>query len=786
MAYNPNTRLLLKFNNGDGSTATDDTSSYARSATITGGEVSSAAGVFSTNSVVLGDPFGSGSVGDVTVNDVSTLFSTSSNSLKRVDLWFRPEAYPPWGNSPLFSIVFQNGDTLIAWFSGSSLDVEYNGTATDPAHYLYQSVNFYPEPSQWYHFRFAINGDTLKIALDGSETHSITHTADVWTGVFGNPITAFRIGAWPSAFGVDANLFFRGYIDAVEFLDGDTSWFGGSYTVPSAEPDDYSGSGPVDIFGTGLNALEDFAVFGSSDIPEVSGYSVVSLDDFVGDGLANGLDIVTGDCISQLENVTCSCFGGGQDLNTRLMLHFDNSTGRLTDSSVYNRTISLYGGNVSPNYTGLFQSEALGLESTPYGTSIGCSANGMFDSTTSQKSFEFFYYNNASDTNYRYICQLTFANGHFINIMSGPFYSLVVEVQTPNASLSYMHDGAFLFAGWKSIALGIVGNDVFIGLNGVQIWTGSGTGLVWPQDDDTDQFRIGNNVAYTMDAGAQGIIEHFRIREGEGYAGGNYTAPQYPWYPGQKLGEGLATLEDTTCICDGIVLPVISGSGIADIQSITQVAEGGRPSSGEGLATLEDIAGYGDDHKVWVGQSVVTLDGLTPDSSGISHWIFYGKGLATADSITATGSGIVGAVVGISGICQANLANFSGSGNGMVSASGYGISVLDDATGSGIGFTVVCVGLASIEEITNTCAGIVSANGHGLSLLDDLSAHGDAQTSTFCSGLVSIDSMIGVGNGLNIISGIGVGFLGDIEKPYWIPDMSRAVYTKRQEHIAYV
>ncbi|TXH11238.1 MAG: hypothetical protein E6R03_14525 [Hyphomicrobiaceae bacterium] len=1069
---NPNSRLLLKFNNGNGSTATDDTSSYARSATITGGSVSSAAGVFSTNSVVLGDPFGSGSAGDVTVNNVSSLFSTSSNSLKRVDLWFMPEASAPWGTAPLFSIKFQNGDTLVVWNGPTSMEVEYNGTATDPAHYLYQSVAFYPTQSQWYHLRFAINGDTLKMALDGAETHSITHTTDVWTGVSGNPITEFRLGCWPASFNNDANSFFRGYIDAVEFLDGDSSWFGGSYTVPSAEPNDYvampeiSGAGAASVgnvgatgtgtvpavydtttrlllnctgsptqdssefsractangfvsseasspfgvpgynsarflgdtdasqvgeltvdspgtmfadltgstklislwfktdsvgysaqglfhfyatnwslraatesdgritvigdkgglfvaqsdasatnyFNTGWHhlyiyingaslrigldgqevknythtegivgsAASHYMTFGNMQsywalrgnldaieileasnkwvggaytlpaqpvgygpaLPDISGdsavvlegvssiaggvtteyagQSAVTLQNIVGSGEATSLDLVfgsgavtlegttsyqsagivipvaSGEGVATLGDVQGVGAGGGPDLNTRLMLHFNNSTGRLTDSSLYHRPISIYGGDVWANYIGLFQSEALLLESTLYGTSIGCSAYGMFDSTTSQKSFEFFYYNNASDTNYRYICQLTFANGYFINILTGPFYSLLVEISTPNApSLSYMHNNAFQFAGWKSIALGIVGNDVFLGFDGVQIWTGSGSGPVWPQADAPDQLRIGNNVAYTMNAGAQGRLEHFRIREGEGYAGGNYTAPQYPWYPGQKFGQGSANLESVVGVGSGALDAGIVGVGTTQLDDVTQrppgyistlssFSYGNVYHRAQGLATLDSLVGSGDNLGNWLGVSTVQLASTTSDGSGALSWVFKGVGVASLASVSGQGTGGVTAaptLPEIFGSGLRSLANIAQVSSGGVVRYGQGAATLQDVFGAGSGGYPVLNGLgsATLSNFAGLGEGSVFSRGAGNGAVASVLGVCQAISGPSGSGLDHIGLVSGLGGGKVIVSGSGMSQLGDIGIPRWVPDMSHVVYTKQQE-----
>ncbi len=811
MAYNTNTRLLLKFNNGSGSTATDDTSSYARSATITGGEVSSVAGVFSTNSVVLGDPFGSGSAGDVTVNNVSSLFSTSSNSLKRVDLWFRPEAYPPWGNSPLFSITFQNGDTLVVWYSATAFEVEYNGTATDPSHYLYQSVAFYATQSQWYHLRFAINGDTLKMALDGAETHSITHTTDVWTGVSGNPITEFRLGCWPSAYNNDANSFMRGYIDAVEFLDGDTSWFGGSYTVPSAEPDDYSpGGGPVEIFGTGLNTLEDVLSFGVGEMPTLFGTCLNTLEDFAGDGYGSTMIIIEGAGLATVENVTGtgdglvlpeilgsgdatlsavtgSGFGGGPDLNTRLMLHFDipNSS---KDSSLYNRTISL-AGSVGTFETGLgkfgdsyFSRGASGEVGSALSVQLG---NTLFDTPATSKNIDFFFRLSGYD-NYRILFEITFAGGYIISAYVTPFFELQVQVLTPNAGNQFTTvPNAFTGGDFKHINLAFVGSTAYLGLNGTEVWSYTcPSGNVWPQANAVTGFCIGNYATPATGGAALGYFDHFRVREADGWAGGTYTVPSYAWYPGMKVGTGLALLEGATSTGDGIVKSGVEGTGYGEITGVGTTCSGNVAWIGTGLAALDDVYSYGDNFPLWLGQGVATLEATTCLGDGAVWWVFYGTGVSTIEPVTSTGAG--GAVtVGVSGAGLASLAGASSISTGTVSVAGASTTLVSDFTGSGSGYTFVGIGSADLSDVIGVATGGVSVSGYGLYQLDSSVGSGVANTNTFALGFAQLDNFYATGSAQNIVSGSGIGWLGDIGTPSWVPDMRHVIFTKQQEYRVY-
>lgn len=243
MAYNTNTRLLLKFNESNGSTSTSDSSEWSRTLTLGGtAEISSTQGKFSTNSLSVGNT--SNSVGDVLVSSPGDVFSDSVTSHKQFDFWFYREASPPWGIQPLVSITFQNGDSVLLWRGSSSYELEINSTNWN-TDYTYQSYTDYNGYQTWVHLRLKIVGQDYYVGLDGAEimAGSSANGWNLWAGGSGNPVTQFRIGGWPTGYGQDANAYVRGYIDAYQVLEGDTSWTGGGYTVPTAEPDSYVGGG---------------------------------------------------------------------------------------------------------------------------------------------------------------------------------------------------------------------------------------------------------------------------------------------------------------------------------------------------------------------------------------------------------------------------------------------------------------------------------------------------------------------------------------------------------------
>jgi len=296
VAYNTYTKLLLKFNEGNGSTTTSDSSQGANGVTLAGSAViSSANGKFSTNSLITGDPGGSGSVGGVSVNSPGSIFSSSTSSEKRFDLFFYRDASPPWGIQPLVSITFQNGDTFLLWRGSTSYEVEINSTNTN-GDYTYQSYTDYNGYQTWVHLRLAVADDVFYVGLDGSQvlTGASANSYDLWAGGAGNPVTEFLIGRWPTAFGADSNVFARGYIDAYEVLEGDTSWFGGSYTVPTAEPDSYTGGGGnVNVSLTGQSFSVDHGSLVANAALAISGqaysYAQGTLTPQVGSNVSVGL-----------------------------------------------------------------------------------------------------------------------------------------------------------------------------------------------------------------------------------------------------------------------------------------------------------------------------------------------------------------------------------------------------------------------------------------------------------------------------------------------------------------
>ena len=245
MAYNTNTKLLLNFNGSNGATTTTDTSQTPFAVTLANeAQISSTQGKFSSNSLRLGNPDGTRSVGTLALNSPAGALSTDRTSAKVFDFWFWRNIYgPPWGSHPLISITFQNGDTLALWHGSTSIDIEVNGNNKDGS-YTYANVAHYGSGS-WDHYRLALYGDTLWCGLNGSEVFTATNSTsnDLWVGDATNPITQFRIGGYPTSWGADANAFAVGYIDCFQVLDGDTSWLGGTYTVPTAAPDDYAGGG---------------------------------------------------------------------------------------------------------------------------------------------------------------------------------------------------------------------------------------------------------------------------------------------------------------------------------------------------------------------------------------------------------------------------------------------------------------------------------------------------------------------------------------------------------------
>lgn len=768
MSYNTNTRLLLNFNGSDGATTTTDTSQAPFAVTLSGSaHIESTQGKFSSNSLELGDPYGSGSAGIVSVNSPSSLFSTSRSSAKRLDLWAYREANSPWGTAPFLSITFANADTLVLWRGATGYELEINSLNFDGS-YNYTSATDYNGYQTWVHVRLVLYGDTAYLGIDGAQVATLTdaNNNDLWIGDAGNPITEVRIGVWPSQFGNDSNAYHRGYLDCYELTEGDTSWLGGTYAVPSAPPDDYVGGG-VTLYGTGSNTTTVSSVgdgvvqavrtgTGASTVdaivsvgagnllPVISGSCANTLDSLVNTGYGNvlneilGVSATTVDTTSSgtgiilpvisgsgansttltssgagevlftltgsntVEEFTSSGIGGSPDGYKTLVLHGNTSPGVSVDSSIYNNTLTNSGVTTS-TIAPYMGSSAMSFSGTPGADSLTVPVgNGLFEVPGSDKIFDFHIRPSVSDSGVKRVFRIDFPENYIYS--SNPSY---VSVE-----LDYDSGPSVKFKCYTP---------------SIQ----AATTLYYSYNTEFT-LRIsfvGNKVYVGMD----GVQQYSKTSDTLG-----------PVWPQGGL--------PTSFIFGG---STVGFSGQIDEFLITEA-----PLEFHGY----NGGNYSTDTTEWAtgqirGRGANTLDALTSIGTGFPGDARTGTGANTLEAVVSTGNGYITAVVyGDSSVTLDDTSN-EGNVNVGVFREAFGANTSEDFTSTGGGTIsplIYCDGASTTESVTSDGAGLLSWNGRGANTLESITSTGDGAVASSTSvGANTVDAVTSSGSGTVAIVGVG-------------------------------
>ena len=648
MAHNPNTKLLLKFNEGNGSTATYDTSQAGRYVTITGGEVSDSYGQFSTNSLHVG----ASGVGYANVGSPAGLLSNSG--VKRFSCWYRVDGVND--PAPLFAISFADGGYILITKGALTLWAEVVSNNNGGV-YAFAESGFigHQNLGEWHHLQCVLDGDTITLGMDGSELCSFTqeNNYDLWPGNAGNAITEVLIGAFPTAWN-NTSAYFNGYIDVVEILEGDTSWLGGSYTVPTAEPDNYGAGGLPDLNANGANTLEEITSIGFTAMPERTADGANTLEDITSEGIggsvldangANTLDPLTSDGTGVVQNAvqadgsntleeltsigegnvvtplmasgenTLTDFGSfaaagiTDDVYVSLALNGYVSSGVVWDSSIYRNHPTPVDTWPTTTSSGIFLGNAI-----EFGSYNQCSSplgKGLLASQ-SDKCFDLFFEGRAGPSGGT-IFAVYFETGD-------PYYVPVIGLSVSNdelwlnaqaGSLSVVQSYGPL-AGVNHLRLAIIGNTLYLGKNGTQIGSHTGGGPVWPARP-VKKFIIGHRMAFLTHR-----MDAFTVREGNiGYSGGNYTVPTSEWYPSAALLYGANTLQNFTG--NGFIDKPMPANGANTQDPITSTGTATSGLQANGANTLDDVTHAVTEGFVGVyrsGTAANTLEPITSEATG--------------------------------------------------------------------------------------------------------------------------------------------------------------------------
>ena len=812
MAYNPLTKLLLKFNDGSGSTSSADTSNGGRSVTIVDGQVSSANGVFGTNSLEVGDPSGSGIFSYATLSSPAGVWSTSRSSVKRFDCWYYRAANQSSGISPIVSIAFANNDAFSVWRGATGIEVEINSQASPVIAYNYGNYDDYEGMYGWHHLRFVIDGPDFALAIDGTELIAFSNSTtgeDLWVGDATNPITEVIFGSWPLFYGADW-AYFRGYLDAIEFTEGDTSWLGGSYTVPTAEPDDYVGGGAPELFGDGASTLDDLISYGTESLAEIEGAGDTLLDNFQSEGFGTTLGALSGSGANEVDNIesvgdgsvvsdiigegavalddfTTKGVGGGKDITTTLMLHCN--TGQETlDSSAHALTVTgngTWSSSANSWLNGAVQFQKL----SGFGGYFSIPQQGaLFANPATDKIIDF-RFRRLSTVGTETIFSVRFETAGLLALLIDDFGDVVLEVPGLGASLVASN---VTFNIWRHVRVAVIGGTIYVCLNGVQVYSAVSPGpMLWPQNNTCTGLAIGQMFPPVTWTGLNANIDEFRIQEGffadHGYAGGNFALPTYEWFPGQVIangantvtvesigevkeyaenfGQGSNTVSEVYQVCKGRLEYPVNGANTADdVVSYGHVVSGVY-ISGVGASTVELLASSGHTEVLPVisGQATCTVSDVASEGAGGISWSARG---ANTTGVTSEGFGVGPAWHVGSG--KNTVANVTSQGTLSGPRTGQGSSATN-VTSTGVGKSLIrgdgantvsasaatsakllCSGLAANSvEVSSQGAASAAASGYGQATATTTSA---GVATVVCrgygSGNVSVTSAGTVGAGI--------------------------------------
>lgn len=292
--HNDKTRLLVKFNDHGalgyssalGLYYSQDTAAAGRKVyleTPSGLEHTSTQGMFGTSSMRFGNPSGTHNPGRMFVEPTTGLFSDSATAARRFDLWFRKEADAIYGLCALFSITFLNGDHVYLWRSANDIGLNIKKAGVETS-----ITGSYPSGTNnvWRHVRVLLNDNVVTVAAGGTQRATQTLASAAWPGGPSNPIAEVIFGQFPPLANADPLYYgFRGCLDGIEWLEGDTSYVGGSYTLPTREPADFDPTYVAGIVGTGGNTTATISSSGDGKIVLLASGSN-SVSDFQGSGRA--------------------------------------------------------------------------------------------------------------------------------------------------------------------------------------------------------------------------------------------------------------------------------------------------------------------------------------------------------------------------------------------------------------------------------------------------------------------------------------------------------------------
>lgn len=752
MAYNTNTRLLLKFNEANYATTSVDSSQTPKAVSFIGTcSVSSDVQLFSSNVAIFGAPADdpSEAPGSVSVDAPDSVFSTSTSSAKRIDLSFQVGAWPTGGawTCP-FEISADELGYYIHLFTNAFGEVVIE--LQSPTEYWWVAATLPANDiGAWHHLRMFFQGHEFRVGIDGAEVGSLSSSADTWVRPDGVPIDYIGVGS-----SANQAAYLRGYVDNFHLLEGDTSWTGGSYTVPTAAPDGYV-AGPAPISGTGANTVVSVVGGGSGQVGTfVSGVGANTTAVVTSQGSGIVQNVRTGSGANTV-SVSSSGIGTappfiygagvgaasvsstgsgsiGNGVFTTLLLHGNASdTPDWKDSSIYGRTVSAT--NVSTNTTtqklgdgALSFNGASSSLSIPISDTIFGGGDKLFDT----------FVNFGNDTGAQYLFEAhSFPSYWDIALrfdLTSALLTLVIDTPDFAGSVTAACNG---YDGWHHIRAAFIGSTVFLCVDGIQLGTATtGTSApMWPTLQPAT-FRVGSDRF--GGSSLLGSLDEFRLQEGSvvnhGYSGGNFSVPAYEYVPNMVLGAGANAVGNIGSSGSGFALVRVgSGGNTAGVSSIGY-GFAGSPSSGAN--TVDNVLSVGTGYILPIVYGVGGSQTVSVFNSGNGGLVTYGRG-ANVCNVTSHGAGGNYFVERV-GAGANTLGNVLSIGNGV-------IEVPPERTGAG----------ENAASVSSVGTGNVRTFGRGENSVSSMS-QGAGVTGRRGAGENTV-SLTGAGIGTVRVSGIG-------------------------------
>jgi len=458
---------------------------------------------------ILNDPykFGGGSVVFNGANYVSTVDSTDwtmGSSDFTIDFWMKR-----YGSMSTAQYVFgqansTNTATTASFYGYIHTDNLLKfGFTSGSTQYLAVSSNPITD-TNWHHIALVRSTNTMKLYIDGLASGSVDVTG-ISMNDSSNTLSIGRIGEYTS-------YYFNGYIDEFRVSKGIARWTT-NFTTPNQ---------PYPLNKNGLSILS-----GNVGIGTASAESLLTLNGASPDlRIINSSDSGYFRASKDFSLNKLSFYNTITDVKTKLLLHMDgaNDSVVFSDSSQYNKTITVMGGAKISSAQSKFGGTSLALDGTGDFLSLADSDDWAFG--TENFTIDFWLRMNTVSSSQYIFAQIQDANNELQMYYNSTLGLRVWWYQGGSFAMQMQQSSTAGWAAntWYHIAVVRNGNDFNLYRDGTSILSTTSSASL---SNFTNSFSIGsyNGVYFT-----NGYIDEFRISKGIARWTSNFTPPTYAYF----------------------------------------------------------------------------------------------------------------------------------------------------------------------------------------------------------------------------------------------------------------